>query len=75
MIAVIQRVTEAGVRVGEETAAAIGPGLAALVAVLRDDAPADVQVQHADYAAVQYAIRRTPQAAADLHCEDSIQPS
>lgn len=33
MIALIQRVTEASVRVGDETVGAIGPGLLALVAV------------------------------------------
>ena len=42
MIAVVQRVTEAAVRVGDEVVGAIGPGLLALVAVHRDDGPADV---------------------------------
>lgn len=42
MIALIQRVTEASVRIGDETVAAIGPGLLALVAVERTDAPAAV---------------------------------
>src|SRR3954468_12966173 len=42
MIAVVQRVTEAAVRVGGEVVGQIGPGLLALVAVPRDDAAADV---------------------------------
>ncbi|KGI76783.1 D-aminoacyl-tRNA deacylase [Oleiagrimonas soli] len=37
MIALIQRVTEASVRVDDETVGAIGPGLLALVAVEPDD--------------------------------------
>jgi len=44
MIAVVQRVTRASVRVGEETVGAIGRGLVVLVAVERDDAP-----QHLDW--------------------------
>ncbi|HEY2586603.1 MAG TPA: D-aminoacyl-tRNA deacylase [Tepidisphaeraceae bacterium] len=42
MIAVVQRVTEAAVRVDDEVVGAIGPGLVALVAVCGDDTPADV---------------------------------
>jgi D-aminoacyl-tRNA deacylase len=42
VIAIVQRVTEAAVRVDDEVVGAIGPGLVALVAVCRDDAPADV---------------------------------
>jgi len=44
VIAVVQRVTRASVRVGEETVGAIGRGLVVLVAVERDDAP-----QHLDW--------------------------
>ena len=43
MIAVIQRVTEASVRVGDETVGAIGPGLLALVAVEPGDADARIE--------------------------------
>jgi D-tyrosyl-tRNA(Tyr) deacylase len=39
VIAVVQRVTRASVRVGEETVGAIGRGLVVLVAVEREDAP------------------------------------
>ena len=42
MIAVVQRVTEAAVRVGDETVGHIGPGLLVLAAVVRDDADPDV---------------------------------
>ena len=42
MITVVQRVSEAMVRVGEEMVGAIGPGLVALVAVCADDSDADV---------------------------------
>src|SRR4051794_41384360 len=42
MIAVVQRVTEAAVRVGGEVVGQIGPGLLVLAAVHRDDGPADV---------------------------------
>jgi D-tyrosyl-tRNA(Tyr) deacylase len=42
MIAVVQRVTEAAVRVEDEVVGAIGPGLVALVAVCGDDTAADV---------------------------------
>ena len=42
MIAVIQRVSEAAVRVEGEVVGRIGPGLVALVAVHRDDEAADV---------------------------------
>lgn len=41
MIGLLQRVTEARVTVGEETVAAIGPGLLVLVAVERGDSDAD----------------------------------
>jgi D-tyrosyl-tRNA(Tyr) deacylase len=43
LIAVVQRVSEASVTVGQEAAGRIGPGLLALVAVCNDDAPADVE--------------------------------
>ena len=43
MIAVVQRVTEAAVRVEGETVASIARGLVALVAVCGDDSSADVQ--------------------------------
>ncbi len=43
MISVIQRVTSASVRVGEETTGAIGPGLLALVAVQPDDGEAQAR--------------------------------
>ena len=43
MIAVVQRVTEAAVRVQQETVGAIGAGLVALVAVCADDTLADVR--------------------------------
>ena len=42
MIAVVQRVNEASVRVGGEVVGTIGPGLVALVAVHRSDTPDDV---------------------------------
>ncbi len=42
MIALIQRVTEAGVAVGGETKGRIGPGLLVLLAVQPDDTPATV---------------------------------
>jgi D-aminoacyl-tRNA deacylase len=42
MIAVVQRVSEAAVKVEEEVVAAIGAGLVALVAVCGDDADGDV---------------------------------
>lgn len=42
MIAVVQRVSEAMVRVGEETVGSIGPGLVVLVAICADDSDADV---------------------------------
>jgi D-tyrosyl-tRNA(Tyr) deacylase len=38
--ALIQRVTEAAVRVGDEVVGAIGPGLCVLVGVTHDDTPA-----------------------------------
>lgn len=41
MIALIQRVSRAEVRVGERSVGAIGQGIAALVAVRRADGPAD----------------------------------
>lgn len=43
MIALIQRVSEACVDVGEETVGRIGPGLLALVAIERGDGEAQVQ--------------------------------
>lgn len=43
MIAVVQRVTDASVRVDDEVVGAIGAGLVALVAVCGDDATADVE--------------------------------
>jgi D-aminoacyl-tRNA deacylase len=43
MRAVIQRVTEARVRVGDRTAGEIGPGLLVLVGVGKDDGPEDVK--------------------------------
>lgn len=42
MIGLLQRVTEAAVRVGGEEIAAIGPGLLVLAAVTREDEPRDV---------------------------------
>src|SRR4051812_42961995 len=42
MIAVVQRVSEASVRVGDEVVGTIGHGLAVLAAVCEDDAEADV---------------------------------
>lgn len=44
MRAVLQRVTRAAVRVGEETVGAIGPGLVVLLAVATDDRPSQAQV-------------------------------
>ena len=43
MIAGVQRVSEASVRVGRDLVGQIGPGLLALVAVCRDDTDADVK--------------------------------
>ena len=43
MIAVVQRVTEASVHVGNEIVGAIGPGLAGLVAICADDTSSDVE--------------------------------
>jgi D-tyrosyl-tRNA(Tyr) deacylase len=43
MIAVVQRVSEASVRVGDELVGSIGTGLLALVAICRDDVDADVK--------------------------------
>lgn len=43
MIALLQRVTEASVSVDGETIAGIGRGLLVLVAVHRDDQPADIE--------------------------------
>lgn len=43
MIALLQRVTEASVRVAGETAAAIGPGLAVFLCVERDDGEAQAE--------------------------------
>ncbi|TAL87826.1 MAG: D-tyrosyl-tRNA(Tyr) deacylase [Rhodanobacter sp.] len=43
MIALIQRVTSANVRVGTETVGSIGPGLLALVAVQPDDGEAQAK--------------------------------
>ena len=42
MIAVVQRVTEACVKVGDSIVGEIGNGLLALVSVVRDDEPKDV---------------------------------
>ncbi len=42
MRTVVQRVTAARVRVGEETVGEIGPGLVALVGVTHDDGPQEV---------------------------------
>lgn len=53
MLAVVQRVREARVRVGEKTVGAIGPGLVALVAAKSGDA-ADA----ADYIAAKLATMR-----------------
>lgn len=44
MRAVVQRVTEASVRVGDRIVGEIGPGLVALVGVARDDEAADAEV-------------------------------
>jgi D-tyrosyl-tRNA(Tyr) deacylase len=41
--AVVQRVTEARVRVGDRVAGEIGPGLLVLVGIGRDDGPEDVR--------------------------------
>lgn len=43
MIAVVQRVSEAAVRVEAETVGAIGTGLLVLLAVCADDSPSDVE--------------------------------
>lgn len=43
MIGLLQRVTEARVTVGDETIAAIGPGLLVFVAVEREDSEADAR--------------------------------
>ena len=43
MLALIQRVTRAEVRVGDETVGVIGPGLLALVAIEPDDGEAQAQ--------------------------------
>lgn len=43
MIALIQRVTRASVRVGDELVGAIGPGLLALVCAERDDTEAEAE--------------------------------
>jgi D-tyrosyl-tRNA(Tyr) deacylase len=43
MRAVLQRVTEARVRIGDRVAGEIGPGLLVLVGVGRDDGPEDVR--------------------------------
>jgi D-tyrosyl-tRNA(Tyr) deacylase len=43
VIALIQRVTEAGVSVGGESVATIGPGILALVGVERDDGEAEAE--------------------------------
>ena len=43
MIALIQRVAEAGVAVGGESVGAIGPGILALVGVERDDSEAQAE--------------------------------
>jgi D-aminoacyl-tRNA deacylase len=43
MIALIQRVTQAEVRIGERLAGAIGRGLLALIGVQRDDTEADAE--------------------------------
>ena len=43
MIAVVQRVTQASVAVGEEVVGRIGAGLVALVAVVSDDCEADAK--------------------------------
>ncbi|WEV77698.1 D-aminoacyl-tRNA deacylase [Janibacter cremeus] len=42
MRTVVQRVTSARVRVGEETVGEIGPGLVALVGVTHDDGPEEI---------------------------------
>lgn len=43
MIALIQRVTEAQVRVNDEIRGAIGPGILALIGVQREDGPSNAQ--------------------------------
>lgn len=43
MRCVVQRVTSAAVRVGEETTGAIGPGIMALIGVSTEDGPADLK--------------------------------
>lgn len=43
MIALLQRVTEARVDIGEDTVAAIGPGLLVLVGITADDGPANAE--------------------------------
>ncbi len=43
MRVVIQRVTSARVRVGEQTTGEIGPGLVVLLGVSREDGPSDVE--------------------------------
>ena len=43
MRAVVQRVTEARVRVGDRVTGEIGPGLLVLVGISRDDGPEDVR--------------------------------
>ena len=43
MRAVVQRVTSASVRVGEEITGAIGPGLMVLIGVSAEDGPADLK--------------------------------
>ena len=43
MRCVVQRVTSASVRVGEETTGAIGPGLMVLIGISSEDGPADLK--------------------------------
>ena len=43
MRAVVQRVTNASVTVGEETVGAIGPGMMVLIGVSSEDSPADLK--------------------------------
>ena len=43
MRCVVQRVTSASVRVGDETVGAIGPGLMVLIGVSEEDGPADLK--------------------------------
>jgi len=65
--AVVQRVTEARVRIGDRQAGEIGPGLVVLLGIGRDDGPDDVK-----YVAMKIREMRVFEGEAGRHMDRSV---